>query len=180
MLRELFGYCLPVLLNTPLVDSQRLLPREDSDYPWTAQLIKLAENHYMRRMNAYWGKVVGFTDETITLQRGTRIPRTFLLAPAILSERIPLVRRAGTGHRLKDVRLGDRVYLDVEPVRDTFVGYTLAVTRRPGGKIPPADDDDLPERCRIHNIYNALQFMDEQVLPSLSRSLHYCTRWMAR
>jgi hypothetical protein len=143
--------------------------QKTTGYGWTAWLIWVGEDVYMRRMNAYRGRVVEITDDTITLQQGTKIPRTFLLTPALVHERIPLVRRVGTGHRLKDIKLEDSVFLDVEPTRapEGFIAYTLGITRRPGGTIPPAEDAHLPEHLRMHHYFNARQTAELRILPGL-------------
>jgi hypothetical protein len=169
-----------MLMHTPLFDPGTIRPRDEADYGWFALLIKAAENVYMSRMGAYWGKVIAMTEDTVTLQKGRRMPRTFLLTPALLSDRIPLKYRPGAMHRLRDVQLGDTVYLDLIPVRDTFVGLNLGITRRPGGGIPPAADGHLPEHLRSHNRYNTFQFVDERVYPALPQLLTRATARLAK
>ena len=72
---------------------------------------------------------------------------------------------------MKDVKLGDMVQMDVSPILDGFVCYSIGIFRRPGGKIPPAEDAELPENSRMHNHYNALQFTEERVYPAFPRLL---------
>src|SRR5438128_1095650 len=109
MLHELLGFCLPVLLHTPCVDPPRFRPFDEARYSWTARLMKAAEDEYFRRHSEYSGKVVGLTEDMITVQLHARIPRTFSLAPPLLSDRIPLKHGPGMGYRLRDVQLGDMV-----------------------------------------------------------------------
>jgi hypothetical protein len=156
-----------LLLNTAsnLAAIDAVPPPSESDYGWFARVVLGVEDGYMRRMGCYRGTVVAMTDETITLQAGARMPRTFGLTLALLSDRIPLERRVGAAHRLKDVRLGDLVYLDLVPVRDGFVGIHLGIVRRPGGKVPPAEDAHYS--MRSHDFYNAAQFVEEKVIPAM-------------
>jgi hypothetical protein len=175
MLRELLGFCLPLILHTPHVDPHALQSRDEASYGWSARAVKAWENIYLLCRNQtvggiYGGKVIGLTDETITVQLGKRIPRTFSLAVPLLSDRIPLNYGPGMGYRLRDVQLGDKVDLDVVSVRDGFVCLAIGIGRRPGGIIPPGEDPPaIPENCRRHHFYNAAQFTEEKVVPALSR-----------
>jgi hypothetical protein len=89
----------------------------------------------------------------------------FRVSPALTSDRIPLEWSLGTGHRLRDVRIGDWITIELAPARDGHVCINLGIYRRPGGTIPPAEDTHLPEGFRLHNRRNAEQFVEETFVP---------------
>jgi hypothetical protein len=69
------------------------------------------------------------------------------------------------------VRVGDTVGFDVVPTSRGYVVVALGIGRRPGGKIPPAEDEHLPAQSRMHNIYNAYQTVEEKGVPATARML---------
>ncbi len=77
----------------------------------------------------------------------------------------------GRGHRLSDVRLGDKVFLCLVPVEGYWDCYRIKITRRIAGAVPPADDAFLPEHRRQHIRCNARQFLESQAAPLVSMSL---------
>jgi hypothetical protein len=129
----------------------------------------LKEEHYIRNGNLFGGKVIELTEDTITVRNWSDFPRTFSVAPPLTSKRIPLQWSVGTGHRLGDVRVGDRVVFDLAPTPRGDVVIALGIVRRPGGTIPPAEDEHLPSECRIHNRWNAHQAVEEKGVPKLAR-----------
>jgi hypothetical protein len=131
----------------------------------------LREELYLRN-GLFGGTVTELTAETVTVKWGD-FPRTFLASPTLASERIPLPRPLvpGCHHRLAHLRVGDRVGFMLVPTPRGYVILAMGIYRRPGGTIPPGEDEELPEHCRPHNIANADQAVEEKVLPKLGRML---------
>jgi hypothetical protein len=131
----------------------------------------LHEELYLRN-GLFCGTVTALTDETVTVKWGD-FPRTFLVSPTLASERIPLPRPIPPGcpHRLGHLRVGDKVGFRLVPTPRGYMILALGIYRRPGGTIPPGEDDELPEQSRPHNIFNADQAAEEKVLPKLGRML---------
>jgi hypothetical protein len=131
----------------------------------------LLEERYLRA-GLFGGTVVELTDETVTV-RWHDFRRTFFVSPTLASERVPLPRPLlpGRHHRLSHLRVGDRAGFEVVPTPRGYVILAMGICRRPGGTIPPGEDEELPEHCRPHNIFNACQAVEEKVLPRLERML---------
>jgi len=164
MLCQLLDYVLSFLLCLPTADHGRGVPQLNKDYALLVQLlVVLNDAYYIRVGEVYNGKVLVLTKDTITVQTPGRVPRTFAVAPTLCSDRIPLDPQLSLLHRLRDVRRGDLVGVRLARGRDGYVCIALGIYRRPGGKIPPAEDDHLPENCRSHIRCNADQAREEKV-----------------
>ena len=60
--------------------------------------------------------------------------------------------------------------MDVVPVRGGLVCYAVGIGRRPGGVIPPDENPTgIPEKYRRHHYYNAVQLVEEFVVPNFHR-----------
>ncbi len=132
-----------------------------------ARAFCLLKEEWSIRAGLFEGKVTGVTGDELTVRCGSGFSRTFAVSPDVASQKIPLTWEVGSGHRLRQVRAGDKVGFRVVPTSRGPVVVSLGIYRRPGGKIPPAEDDQLPEHCRIHNRWNTEQFIEEKILPSL-------------
>ncbi len=139
----------------------------------------LHEEYYLSVGEVFNGKVIAKTEDTITIQKWRSVARVFRVSPTLTSDRIPLEsRRLGTGHRLSHIRIGDMVGFDVARARDGYVIVSFGIYRRPGGKIPEAEDDHLPAKSRLHNRCMSEQIVEEVLVPKLlpfmvTRFLHY-------
>lgn len=130
-----------------------------------ARVFRLLKEEYYIRNDLFCGQVVALTEDTLTVKNWSDFPRTFAVSPTLTSKRIPLEWRLGTGHRLGDVRVGDKVTMDLAKARDGPVCIRLGIYRRPGGIIPPAEDEQLPAKTRLHIRCNAEQFVEETLAP---------------
>lgn len=176
MLRELFGFCLPLMLHTPFVQPSTFRPFDEANYRWSLRMLKALEDRYLPRWRDYGGEVIALTEDTITVRLWERIPRAFPVTLALVSDRVPFEHGPGMGYRLRDVRLGDLVDLDTVQTPNGFVCTGIGIGRRPGGVIPPGDDPDVPEFARRHHLYNKMQFIEERI-PALMSDLHL---WLLR
>jgi len=173
MLRELFAYLLPLVLQTAPINPNVFPPFDETNYSWSLRVVKVAEDAlWFPKNREYAGWVIALTNDTMTVRLRHRIPRTFSIAPPLLSGDVALQGGPGTGHRFQAVQVGDFVDLDVVPVRDGLVCYAVGIGRRPGGVIPPDENPTgIPERNRRHHYYNAVQAVEERLLPLLPMML---------
>jgi len=174
MLGVLLSFCIAPIEGVLHDNSSQSQPVSGADYWFVTFPFLLLEEHYVHNGNIFGGKVVALTEDTITVKKWTGIPRTFNVAPPLTSKRIPLEWHVGCGHRLNDVRIGDKAGFHLVSTPRGYTVVALGIYRRPGGTIPPAEDEHIPERSRMHHYYNACQAVEEKVLPKLPRKfLHF-------
>lgn len=180
MFRELVAFCLPIVLHTPFGDPLKF-SIDETRYSWTNRIVSEAENRTWLKAGIYAGRVIAITDDTMTVQLRNRIPRTLTIAPPLLSGDVASRGGPGTGHRFQAVQVGDLVDLDVVQVRGGLVCLAVGIGRRPGGVIPPDENPTgIPERNRRHHHYNAVQAVEERLLPILPRIVtRHPTAWFA-
>jgi hypothetical protein len=149
---------------------ERLISR--NGHGLMARAYRLLREELYLRNGLFGGTVVELTEETVTVKWGD-FPRTFLASPTLASERIPLPRPIPPGcpHRLSHLRVGDKVGFTLVPTPRGYMILAIGIGRRPGGTIPPGEDEELPEHCRPHNIFNACQAVEEKVVPKLGRMM---------
>lgn len=164
------GLSLVVLSQTPLLNPYSYPQIEARNYGLFARLVHAGENSCFQQYWEYGGTVIGLTNDTITVRLGNRIPRTFTIAPALLVGDVSLKGGPGTGHRFDAVEVGDVVGLDVMSAGDRVVCHAVGIGRRPGGVIP-ADENPtgIPEKNRRHHYHNAVQLIEEFVVPNFHR-----------
>lgn len=164
MLATLLGICLTASVCAPDPEPRSGRPLSE-DYPGLIGLMLwIHEEHYIITGELYGGRVIALTEDTITVRKWC-VARVFRFSPQLTSDRIPLEWSLGTGHRLRDVRVGDRVTMDLAHARDGHVCINIGIWRRPGGVIPPAEDTQLPAKSRLHVRANATQFAEETFAP---------------
>ena len=168
MLRELLGVCVPFVLQVPYTNPPSFRRFDEASSGWVARLFQAGEDKWLLKSGRHGGRVIGLSRDTITVRLRSRPPRTFPLAPPLLSDRIPFNPGPGMGYRLRDVQLGDIVDLDVVPVRDGFVCIGIGIGRRPGGVIPVPSVDE-PHGVWRRKAWIAHQFAEEKVLPAIPR-----------
>jgi hypothetical protein len=100
------------------------------------------------------GVVVEVTADTLTVRDRSGFRRTFEASPALASKRIPLEAKWRFGHRLNQVRVGDFVALRVTRTWRGAIAIEVGIHERPWGFVPPAEDEHLHPRMRLHYIYN--------------------------
>lgn len=88
-------------------------------------MLWIHEEHYINTGELFGGEVLELTEDTITVRKWRNAARTFRVSPALASDHIPIEWRLGTGHRFRDVRVGDRVTMDLVRVRDGYVSIRL-------------------------------------------------------
>jgi hypothetical protein len=128
-------------------------------------MLWIHEEVYINVGELFGGQVVALTEDTITIRKWRAAAREFRVSPALTSDRIPIEWRLGTGHRFRDVRVGDKVTMDLAKARDGSVCIRIGIYRRPGGIIPPAEDEHLPAKSRLHIRCNIEQFVEETFVP---------------
>ena len=122
------------------------------------------------RPSVYRGFVVAVDAQSITV-RGAEVGlpqpeviRRFMAGAALLAGEQDREYNSAADYRLKDVRVGDRVYLMLrQDVPD--VCATVRIERRPGGVVPPAPwwPTDAPNPH--HEYLNAWQAFEEKGTP---------------
>jgi hypothetical protein len=135
------------------------------------------EERYLHRdcLPRATGRVTEVTEDTLTIRFRSGFCRTLEAAPALASKKIPLWTEVPWyAHRLNQVRVGDLVdcFLAQTPRGPVVVG--LGIRRRPGGLIPPAEDEYLPEKMRTHNVFNkhqAEEIVEQFLATKLGRML---------
>jgi hypothetical protein len=130
-------------------------------------MLWIHEEHYINTGELFGGQVIALTEDTITVRKWRTVAREFRVSPALASERIPIEWSLGTGHRLRDVRVGDRVTMDLAKAADGPVCIRIGIYRRPGGTIPEAEDAHLPWKTRLHIRCNAEQFVEDTFVPKI-------------
>lgn len=110
----------------------------------------------------------GLSFVTTHRQDDKRPPVEFLFYDALHDPKRSIER---TGeHEVTDVKVGDRVLVFYQRPAGPRAVSSLHIIRRPGGKVPPANYDDvllkqgLPRVC---DRLNAYQFVEEKGVPKL-------------
>jgi hypothetical protein len=147
---------------------------------------------------SYRGRVVALTDKTVTIkpegnlrmeivsfhpdgtvkeklvyvQDNTQPPRVFTFSDRLLP-RPNGQPGVAQGHKISDVRLGDVIYINCSQSRGVDHCSEIEIHRRPGGRVPPAlQDERLSElgkrlgkdfnQSRLDTQMNAAQTAEEQ------------------
>jgi len=129
------------------------------------KLYAFCHEEHLLKYELFDGQVVDLADDTVTVVGRSGLRRTFDVSLPLTSRRVPLEWRCGCGHRLDDVRLGDRIGMDVVKTPRGYTVIAIGIYRRPGGTIPAAEDSHLPDHCRIHNRQNLYQKLEEKGIP---------------
>jgi hypothetical protein len=123
------------------------------------------------------GTVTAIDEGSITLQRPDEAPRRFELSAALAAGRLfanpigsknPFRRiSAVCFYRAADVRVGDRVVIHFGRVgvgvEQVDICETITITRRPGGRVPPAPEEGNYDYFPRHSEWmNALQDWEEK------------------
>jgi hypothetical protein len=112
--------------------------------------------------------------EQVYVQDNTKPARLFVFSDPLLyfNGTLPAARRRGlglsptTGHKISDVQTGDLVFISCNRAKGVDYCTRLEIQRRPGGRVPPAIDDDKRDpNKRIDTGYNVAQFVEETVAP---------------
>lgn len=122
------------------------------------------------------GKVEQLADY---VQDNSKPPHSFVFSNELLyyNGTLPATRfpKRGLGltpqgglHKISDVQIGDIVWITCRRDQGTDTCIEIQILRRPGGKVPPAFDDEKRDaKSRIDNGRNAEQFIEEKVVPKL-------------
>lgn len=161
------SYFWAALCAAPVEESESGRPLTQGSTGLIDRVVFFYEECYIRRGEAFNGKVVAIDGDVITVKGYRTVARVFRVSPALTSERIPLDQNLGGGHRLNQMHLGDMVSLGLAHARDGYVCTALAIVRRPSGTIPEAEDSHLPHRCRLHVRGNFEQFVEETWVPKV-------------
>jgi hypothetical protein len=113
----------------------------------------------------YSGMVVRQTEKEILIQKRGQAPRAFLLSESLASAGVPKDATGGERYSLKDVLVGDLVVVTYATFPEGNVCQTVCIHRRPGGRVPPADDDRAHAEYRWHELANARQDLEEKGTP---------------
>ena len=124
------------------------------------------------RLDLYRGFVVAVDAQSITV-RGSEtgrpnevvVTRRFMAGAALLNGEQDRDYNSAADHRLKDVRIGDRVYLTLRQSDVPDVCATVRIERRPGGVVPPAPWDAPDNPNPVHEYLNAWQAFEEKGTP---------------
>ena len=113
----------------------------------------------------YSGMVLRKTDRTILIQKRGQAPREFLLSEELAAGSIPAEATGGARYSMADVLAGDLVVITYGTFPQGTVCHAVTIHRRPGGRVPPADDDSPHVKNRWHELANAKQALEEQGTP---------------
>jgi hypothetical protein len=141
---------------------------------WTFRL--LLEERHIQKGNLFLGTVTELTGDTIAIRGWSGRPRTFAVSIPVASKDLPLTEDYRWKHRLGQVRVGDTVDVLLAPTWRGPVVVALGIYRRPGGLIPVAEDEHLPEDCRAHINLNLRQARKDVVMPKLGRMFAHVHR----
>jgi hypothetical protein len=124
------------------------------------------------------GRVLAFNATSITVQNaqivdGTQNPPVFTLplltlqvSEVLAKGNVPTTARGGETYRLTDLNVGDKVDLRYDRTNGTYTCIQISITRRPGGKVPPAQDIPTQPWAVVHHEFmNALQDLEERGIP---------------
>jgi hypothetical protein len=110
----------------------------------------------------YSGMVVRKTQKTILIQKRGQAPREFLLSEDLAAGGVPVDATGRDRYAMKDVFVGDLVVVTYGTFPEGSVCRSVSIHRRPGGRVPPADDDSSHAQCRWHDVANAGQDLEEK------------------
>jgi hypothetical protein len=113
----------------------------------------------------YSGMVVQMTGKEIVVQKRGQAARAFLLSEDLASAGVPKDATGGDRYSLQDVRVGDLVVVTYATLPQGGVCQTVCIHRRPGGRVPPADDGTARAAYRWHELANARQDLEEKGVP---------------
>lgn len=113
----------------------------------------------------YSGMVIRKTEKSILIQKRGQTPREFLLSESLSAGNIPSEASGKDRYSLKDVLIGDLVVLTYGTFPQGSVCQSVSIHRRPGGKVPPADDFSQYAQYRWHDLANAKQDLEEKGTP---------------
>jgi hypothetical protein len=113
----------------------------------------------------YSGMVVSKTLKTIIVQKRGEAAREFLLSDDLAAGGIPKDATGGDRYAFADVLIGDLVVIRYGTFPQGNVCRAVSIHRRPGGRVPAADDDSAHAKHRWHDIANAKQELEEKHLP---------------
>ena len=119
----------------------------------------------------YSGTVVRKTEREILVQKRGQAPRAFLLSEDLASASVPKDATGGERYSLKDVLIGDLVVVNYSTFPQGNVCETICIHRRPGGRVPPADDDGGYGAYRWHELANARQDLEDKGTPTPEKFL---------
>jgi len=121
-------------------------------------------------------KVLAVGAEFITVQSGTERPMTFPTSETLRAGRVVAQPSPTALHKLNLVKMGDKVTIYVGQTAGTEVCTQIGIHRRPGGKVPPAEDPP-GATIRFHERMNALQDFEERGIPLPPRLDPEFPRW---
>jgi hypothetical protein len=113
----------------------------------------------------YSGMVVKKTEKTILIQKRGQAPREFVLSESLASGSVPAEAAGGDRYAIRDVLVGDLVVVTYGTFPQGSVCRSVSIHRRPGGRVPPADDDSPHVQNRWHDLANAHQDLEEKGTP---------------
>jgi len=113
----------------------------------------------------YSGMVLRKTEKGILVQKRGQAPREFLLSESLAAGGVPAGASAGDRYSIGDVLIGDLVVVTYGTLPQGNVCHAVSIHRRPGGRVPPADDDRPYAANRWHDLANARQQLEEKGTP---------------
>jgi hypothetical protein len=113
----------------------------------------------------YSGMVVRKTEKTILVQKRGQAPREFLLSESLAAGGVPAEAAGGDRYSIRDVLVGDLVVVTYGTFAQGSVCQSVSIHRRPGSRVPPADDDSPHAQNRWHDLANAQQDLEEKGTP---------------
>ena len=113
----------------------------------------------------YSGMVVKKTERTILVQKRGQAPREFLLSESLAGGGVPAEATGGDRYAIRDVLIGDLVVVTYGTFPQGSMCRSVSIHRRPGGRVPAADDDSPHAQNRWHDLVNAQQDLEEKGTP---------------
>lgn len=124
-----------------------------------------------RPTTGYYGEVMAVAARSITIRgnenndNAPKISVTFPAGDALLRGEQDPREVSNNDYRLKDVKVGDIVYIMIHHSGEDNLCAAVRIQRRPGGEVPRAPFEPGDVRDHYHDAMNAYQRFEEKGIP---------------
>lgn len=108
------------------------------------------------------GRVVDISPRTITIDTDF-YEKQLMVTPLLASGQIEKPPVPAALHNFTDVKIEDKVVIDLRRTKGVDTCWAIGIHRRPGGRIPPGQDEFLA--IRHHERLQAYQDWEEKGIP---------------
>jgi len=118
------------------------------------------------------GTVIDLTKDSVTIRTADQQAQAFRIGEELADGKTAPAASPNALHLFGDVKLRDKVEVWYLRISGELVCREIGIHRRPGGRVPPAQDEvDLirKPRFRFHELMNAYQDLEEKGIPIPSK-----------